>query len=49
LTNDGKVYLILEDHDNSKPYQELQNYVAQKVSVKGDLPAIVVSDVKPIE
>jgi len=55
LTDDGKVYLIVEDHDNSKPYQELKNYAAQKVSVKGtlynrgNLPAIVISEVKPIK
>jgi hypothetical protein len=55
LTNDSKVYLIVEDHDNSKPYQELKNYAAQKVSVKGtlynrgNLPAIVIREVKPIK
>jgi len=55
LTTDGKVYLIVEDHDNSKPYEEIKNYAAQNVKVKGKLynrnglPAIVISSVEALK
>lgn len=37
LGNDGKVYLLVEDHDKSKPYQELRKKGAEEVTVKGKL------------
>jgi hypothetical protein len=36
LTDDGQVYVILEDHDNPKPYAALKDKAAQKVTIEGD-------------
>jgi hypothetical protein len=35
LTEDGKVFLLLEDHDNPKPYAEALAKAAQTISVEG--------------
>lgn len=53
LTDDGKVYLLLEDHDTPKPYAEALAKAAQTITVEGDkvtqggLTGIVVEEVKP--
>jgi len=35
LTEDKQVYLLLENHDNPKPYAELRNKAAETVTVEG--------------
>jgi hypothetical protein len=35
VTDDKQVYLILEDHDNPKPYAQLKDKAAQKVTIEG--------------
>lgn len=35
LTEDKQVYLLLENHDNPKPYGELRNKAAETVTVEG--------------
>jgi hypothetical protein len=35
LTEDKQVFLVLEDHDNPKPYDELKQKAAQKVTIEG--------------
>lgn len=53
LTDDGKVYLLLEDHDSPKPYAEALAKAAQTITVEGDkvtqggLTGIIVEEVKP--
>src|SRR5437867_4086813 len=52
LTDDKQVYLLLEDHDNPKPYAQAKEKAAEKITVEGDkvaqggLQAIVVESVK---
>ena len=52
LTDDGKVFLLLEDHDSPKPYAEALSHAADTITVEGDkvtqggLNGIVVEDVK---
>lgn len=52
LTSSGKLYVLVDDHGNKKPYEELKNYAADQVTVTGALherngvPGIVVSSVK---
>jgi hypothetical protein len=36
VTDDKQVYLILEDHENPKPYAALKDKAAQRVTVQGD-------------
>lgn len=36
LTDDGQVYLLLEDHENPKAYGQLKEKAAEKVSVEGE-------------
>jgi hypothetical protein len=36
LTDDKQVYLILEDHENPKPYAQLKEKAAEKVTVDGE-------------
>jgi hypothetical protein len=36
LTDDNQVYVLLEDHDNPKPYAELKDKAAQRVTVEGE-------------
>ena len=36
LTDDKQVYLLLEDHENPKPYAQLKDKAAEKVTVQGD-------------
>lgn len=53
LTEDGKVYLCVEDHKKSEPYEKLKGFAAEKVSVtgtvynRGGLQGIVVEAVEP--
>ena len=35
VTDDKQVFLMLEDHDNPKPYAELKDKAAAKVTVEG--------------
>ena len=35
-TDDGQLYLLLENHDNPKPYAQLKEKAGQKVSLEGD-------------
>jgi len=37
LTSDGQVFLVLEDHNNTKPYQEIKKLAAQTVTVTGKI------------
>jgi hypothetical protein len=52
LTDDKQLYLVLEDHDNPKPYAELKDKGAQTVTIEGNkvsqggVQAIVVEVVK---
>ena len=52
LTDDKQVYLLLEDHENPKPYEQAKEKAAEKITVEGDkatqggLQAIVVEAVK---
>jgi len=52
VTSDGKVVLLLEDHDSPKPYAEAIAKVTQTIEVEGDavtqggFPGIVVEEVK---
>jgi hypothetical protein len=52
LTDDKQVYLLLEDHENPKPYEQAKAKAAEKITVEGDkatqggLQAIVVEAVK---
>jgi len=52
LTDDKQVYLILEDHENSKPYATVKDKAAEHVTLEGNkvalggLQAIVVEAVK---
>jgi len=36
LTSDKQVYLLLEDHDNQKPYAALKDKAAETVTVEGE-------------
>jgi hypothetical protein len=53
LTDDGKVYLIVENHSKPEPYEKLKNYAAEKVTItgvlyqRGGLPGIVIESVEP--
>ncbi|MFN3135655.1 MAG: hypothetical protein ACK44H_08825 [Candidatus Kryptonium sp.] len=53
LTEDGKAYLIVENHSKPEPYEKLKNYAAEKVTVtgvlyqRGGLPGIVIESVEP--
>lgn len=35
LGSDGKVYLVVEDHKNAKPYEDLKGLAAEQVTVTG--------------
>jgi len=53
LTSDGKVYLIVENHDKKDAYAEAQKHAGEQITAtctlsdRGGLNAIVVDDVKP--
>jgi len=53
LTSDGKVYLIVENHDKKDAYAEAQKHAGEQITAKGTLsdkgglPTIVVDEVKP--
>jgi hypothetical protein len=36
LTEDKQVFLLLEDHENPKPYAQLKEKAAEKVTVEGE-------------
>lgn len=37
LTKEGKVYLLLADHQDGKPFDEAKNYAALQVEITGPL------------
>jgi hypothetical protein len=53
LTSDGKVYLIVENHDKKDAYAEAQKHAGEQITAtgtlsdRGGLNAIIVDDVKP--
>lgn len=53
LTSDGKVYLLVEDHDKKDAYAEAQKHAGEQISAtgtysdKGGLNALIVDEVKP--
>lgn len=55
LTDDGKVYLLVEDHSKPEPYEKLKEFAAEKVTVtgalyqRGGLPGVVVEAVEPVK
>ena len=36
LTDDGQLYLLLEDHENPKAFGQLKDKAAERVTVEGD-------------
>lgn len=52
LTSDGKVYLLVENHDKAAPYEEVRKHAADQVEVtgtvenRGGVQALVVDNVK---
>src|SRR5262245_13296269 len=36
LTDDKQVYVLLEDHENPKPYAQLKEKAAEKVTIEGE-------------
>ena len=52
LTSDGKVYLLIEDHDKKQPYEDAKKHAGEQVTVTGavsekdGIKGLVVSDVK---
>ena len=36
LTDDKQVYVLLEDHENPKPYAQLKEKAAEKVTIDGE-------------
>ena len=53
-TSDGKVYLLVADHQNSKPFDEAKGYAADQVEVTGSvaerdgLSALTVESIKKL-
>ncbi len=53
LTDDGKVYLVVEDHAKPEPYEKLKEFAAEKVAItgvlyqRGGLPGVVIKSVEP--
>ena len=53
LTSDGKVYLIVENHDKKDAYIEAQKHAGEQITAKGTvsdrggLHVIIVDEVKP--
>lgn len=37
LTKDGQVYLLTEDHNAPKPFQQIKTWAAEQVSVTGEV------------
>jgi hypothetical protein len=52
LTSDGKVYLIVENHDKKDAYEEAKKHAGEKITAtgtlsdKGGLQTIIVDEVK---
>lgn len=55
LTKDGQVYLLLEDHNAKKPYENVKGMAAEQVKVtglvsaKGGVQAVVVKAVEKVK
>lgn len=53
LTEDGKVYLIVENHSKPEPYEKCKVFTAEKVAItgiaynRGGLPGVVIESVEP--
>lgn len=54
LGTDGKVYLVVADHSNENPYDEIRKYAAQNVQVSGryanrnGVQALIIESVKVV-
>ncbi|HEX5024795.1 MAG TPA: hypothetical protein VFV68_05965 [Agriterribacter sp.] len=52
LTSDGKVYLLVENHNKKEVYAKVKDYAGEKISVtgtvsdKGGLQGVIVDDMK---
>ena len=52
LTDDGKVYLLVQESKNADPYAEAKKYAGEQVTLtgtvsqKGGLQALIVTDIK---
>ena len=52
LTSDGKVVLVVENHDKKSAYEEVKKHAGEQVTVtgtmaeRGGMPGIIVSEVK---
>ncbi|CUS98308.1 hypothetical protein JGI23_00457 [Candidatus Chrysopegis kryptomonas] len=55
LTDDGKVYLVVEDHAKPEPYEKLKEFAAERVTItgafyqRGGLPGVVIESVEPVK
>lgn len=55
LTDDGKVYLIVENHEKPEPYEKLKGFAAEKVTItgvlhqRGGLPGVVIESVEQLK
>lgn len=53
LTSDGKVYLLVENHDKKDAYAQAKTHAGEQITVtgtvseKGGLSAVIVDEVKP--
>jgi len=53
LTSDGKVYLLVENHDKKDAYAEAQKHAGEQITAtgtlsdRGGLNALIVDEVKP--
>jgi len=52
LTSDGKVILVVENHDKKSAYEEVKKHAGEQITLtgtlseKGGVPGIIVSEVK---
>lgn len=55
LTNDGQLYLLIENHDKQAAYASAKKYAGEQISVTGDfkekggVQSLVVNEVKGME
>ena len=53
LTSDGKVYLLVENHDKKDAYAQAKTHAGEQITVtgtvsdKGGLSAVIVDEIKP--
>ncbi len=52
LTSDGKIYLLVENHNKKEAYAKVKDYAGEKISVtgtisdKGGIQGVIVDDMK---